>query len=244
MAGHQVSMVVASRWTAGMSQAAAWVWNFQRRWEISPRLGGTACCGWTSTSLLGKAWAIPVGLARSQNRRMTTNRTPRRALAAAAVALSTALTVAACGSGGQAGSSATADTTTMADKTSMPGTATMAGTTTMAAKTGDAMATGMYLSHADYQQKMSMLTGQGSRVVLFFHAPWCPDCRGTDSALSSSGVPAGLVVVKVDYDSATELRQRYGVTQQHTFVLVDGQGNAVKKWSGAKDGAAIAAAVG
>ncbi|HRW20144.1 MAG TPA: hypothetical protein P5181_15020, partial [Dermatophilaceae bacterium] len=109
---------------------------------------------------------------------MTTNRTPRLALAAAAVALSTALTVAACGSGGQAGSSATADTTTMADKTSMPGTATMAGTTTMAAKTGDAMATGMYLSHADYQQKMSMLTGQGSRVVLFFHAPWCPDCRG------------------------------------------------------------------
>nr|HRW20195.1 hypothetical protein [Dermatophilaceae bacterium] len=58
------------------------------------------------------------------------------------------------------------------------------------------------------------------------------------------GVPAGLVVVKVDYDSATELRQKYGVTQQHTFVLVDGQGNAVKKWSGAKDGAAIAAAVG
>jgi len=45
-------------------------------------------------------------------------------------------------------------------------------------------------------------------------------------------IPAGVTIVKVDYDTATDLKRRYGVTMQHTFVQVDGSGEAVKKWSG------------
>ena len=81
----------------------------------------------------------------------------------------------------------------------------------------------------------------GSKVVLFFHASWCPTCQATETALKSSGVPDGLTVVKVDYDAATELKQKYGITQQHTFVQIDGAGMSVKKWTGTKDGAAIKA---
>jgi hypothetical protein len=44
----------------------------------------------------------------------------------------------------------------------------------------------------------------------------------------------------VDYDAATDLRTQYGVTVQHTFVQVDGQGNELAKFTGAPTGAAIA----
>ncbi len=54
-------------------------------------------------------------------------------------------------------------------------------------------------------------------------------------------MPDGLTVVKVDYDTETDLRQQYGVTQQHTFVQVDESGAELAKWTGSADGAAILA---
>lgn len=139
--------------------------------------------------------------------------------------LAAALALSGCGSATSSTSAATAavPTTAMPDKSAMP----------------DAMAKGAYVSYADYQASMAMYAG--SKVVLFFHAPWCPDCRATDTALTGTGVPDGLVVVKVDYDTSTELKQRFGITQQHTFVQLDKAGAAAKKWTGSKDGAAIKA---
>ena len=102
-----------------------------------------------------------------------------------------------------------------------------------------AMMAGAYLDQAAYESQMAQRVG--TKVVYFFHAPWCPDCRATDAALTSSGVPEGLTVVKVDFDTATELRQKYGVTQQHTFVQVDPEGAAIGMWTGSADGAAILA---
>jgi thioredoxin 1 len=71
-------------------------------------------------------------------------------------------------------------------------------------------------------------------VVLFFHASWCPSCRALNSNIESnrSEIPAGVSILKTDYDSETELRQKYGVTTQHTLVQVDKDGNLIKKWSG------------
>ena len=77
-------------------------------------------------------------------------------------------------------------------------------------------------------------------VVLFFNASWCPTCKATVESLDADGVPAGLTVVSVDYDAATDLRKQYGVTVQHTFVQVDEQGNQLAKFSGAPSGEAIA----
>lgn len=71
-------------------------------------------------------------------------------------------------------------------------------------------------------------------VVLFFHAKWCPTCRALDSQISNnlSDIPSDVTILKVDYDSATDLRQQYGVTVQHTLVQVDSSGNLVSKWTG------------
>lgn len=71
-------------------------------------------------------------------------------------------------------------------------------------------------------------------VVIFFHASWCPSCRGLNSDIEEnlSTIPAGVTILKADYDKETELKKKYGVTTQHTLVQVDKDGNIIKKWSG------------
>ena len=43
-------------------------------------------------------------------------------------------------------------------------------------------------------------------------------------AAVAEGAPEGLTVFKVDYDSRSDLRQKYGVTLQTTVVFVDDAG--------------------
>ena len=72
------------------------------------------------------------------------------------------------------------------------------------------------------------------KVVLFFHASWCPSCRGLNASIESNlkSIPEGVTILKTDYDKETELKKKYGVTYQHTLVQVDKDGNMIKKWSG------------
>ena len=71
-------------------------------------------------------------------------------------------------------------------------------------------------------------------VVLFFHASWCPSCRGLNSSIESNlgAIPEGVSILKTDYDKESQLKKKYGVTYQHTLVQVDKDGNMIKKWSG------------
>lgn len=66
--------------------------------------------------------------------------------------------------------------------------------------------------------------------LLFFHASWCPQCRALEADIKQKGVPGGVVIIKVDYDTNQALRQKYGVTLQTTIVRVDDNGNLVKKY--------------
>ena len=45
-------------------------------------------------------------------------------------------------------------------------------------------------------------------------------------------IPEDVVIFRVDYDTEEELKEKYGVTYQHTFVVVDTEGEAVTKWNG------------
>lgn len=79
---------------------------------------------------------------------------------------------------------------------------------------------GMYV---DYDaSKVSQTDGT---ILLFFHASWCPKCRALEKSIYDDGLPKGVTVYKVDYDTNQELRQRYGVTIQTTFVRIDRDGN-------------------
>ncbi len=92
----------------------------------------------------------------------------------------------------------------------------------------------------DYSPEKLALAEKG-KVLLFFHANWCPICRGLDAeaAANPNIVPDGITVLKVDFDTATALRQKYGVTVQHTFVQVDASGNSIKKFSDASKYATV-----
>jgi thiol-disulfide isomerase/thioredoxin len=71
-------------------------------------------------------------------------------------------------------------------------------------------------------------------VVLFFHASWCPSCRvlNADIEKNLSAIPENVSILKVNYDTESELKKKYGVTYQHTLVQVSADGSLIKKWSG------------
>jgi thiol-disulfide isomerase/thioredoxin len=71
-------------------------------------------------------------------------------------------------------------------------------------------------------------------VVLFFHAAWCPSCRSLENDLNASlnDIPANTHILKLDYDTETALKKKYGVVRQHTLIVVDVSGNEVKKLTG------------
>lgn len=149
--------------------------------------------------------------------------------------------VSACGTQAATGSapspaasspSATASSTPSASS----GTPTPAGSSS-----APAVATqGSYIDYAAYAANPSMYSA--GKVVLFFHAGWCPKCQETDKNITSdpASLPAGLTVVKADFDSETDLRQKYDVGVQHTFVQVDADGQQLAKWTGTYTGADIA----
>lgn len=75
---------------------------------------------------------------------------------------------------------------------------------------------------------------QKGKVVLFFHASWCPTCRNLDADIKAhlKDIPSDVTILDVDYDTSGPLKQKYGVTIQHTLVQVDATGMKLAKWTG------------
>lgn len=100
-------------------------------------------------------------------------------------------------------------------------------------------------SYEAYTLEKVMLASATHDVVLFFRASWCPTCRAVDADIKAnlSKIPSSLAILDVNYDDSTALKQKYGVTYQHTFVQVDKDGNLIKKWSGSPTLSALVAEV-
>lgn len=71
---------------------------------------------------------------------------------------------------------------------------------------------------------------RGTKRVVFFHADWCPTCRGFESEIRQEGVPEGITIVKASFDNDVDLKREYGVTVQSTFVLLDENGEPAMRW--------------
>lgn len=84
-----------------------------------------------------------------------------------------------------------------------------------------ATATPVYAAYKDD------VIGNGESSVLFFYASWCPFCKENDKILGKaySEGAAHRSTYKIDYDTATELKRRFGIVTQDTFVLIDGNGD-------------------
>lgn len=74
----------------------------------------------------------------------------------------------------------------------------------------------------------------GEKVVLYFWAPWCSTCSSLDDEIQKNDqqVPSGVIVLRVNYDDSEELKNKYQVTTQHTFVQIDDNSNEITKWVG------------
>jgi thiol-disulfide isomerase/thioredoxin len=98
---------------------------------------------------------------------------------------------------------------------------------------------GKYITLSEFNNNQAQY--ESSKNVYFFHASWCPICRSIDHGLTNESiVPEGVTIVKVDFDTNTELRKKYGVTTQYTFVQVDSNGNEIAQWSATSSEKAIA----
>lgn len=116
------------------------------------------------------------------------------------------------------------------------------GETSMVDKGDTMMKAGSYEAYTPEKVALASATHD---VVLFFRASWCPSCRAVDADIKAnlSKIPSTLAILDVDYDKSAPLKQKYGVTFQHTFVQVDKDGNLIKKWSGSPTLAALVAEV-
>lgn len=72
------------------------------------------------------------------------------------------------------------------------------------------------------------------KIVLFFHASWCPTCIAINKDIEAhlASLPKDVTILKVNYDEASDLKEAYGVTAQYTFVQVDNDAKLIKKWRG------------
>lgn len=88
--------------------------------------------------------------------------------------------------------------------------------------------------YQDYSPERASLASNDRKVVLFFHASWCPTCKAAHQAFleGQDSIPSDVLILKTDYDTQTDLKKKYDVNYQHTFVQIDSEGNQIQQWNG------------
>jgi len=98
----------------------------------------------------------------------------------------------------------------------------------------------MKARYTDYSEDgLAQATENNGRAVLFFAAlAWCPSCQAADRDFQENfnKVPADVSILKVDYDTAAEMKEKYGIVMQDTFVQVDSQGEVITRWNSGGQG--------
>ena len=70
-------------------------------------------------------------------------------------------------------------------------------------------------------------------TVLFFAADWSLYCQADLKDINANGNRLGdVAIVVADYDKTSELKEKYGIAVQDTFVQIDGSGTEKAIWQG------------
>lgn len=85
--------------------------------------------------------------------------------------------------------------------------------------------------YTDYEWGKKYISDPSKKVVLFFHASRCPSCKQAEKDIlkNKDMIDSNLIILKVDYDTATELKKQYSITSQTSYVLLNTDGTLNKK---------------
>jgi thiol-disulfide isomerase/thioredoxin len=105
--------------------------------------------------------------------------------------------------------------------------AQMAGTMASDQKAGMMKSDGMMMKNEFLpftKEAYAEAKAAGKTTLVFFHAPWCPICRGLEPKVLKhlNGDAKNVVAFKVDYDSNEMLRKDMMVEKQSTLILAQG----------------------
>lgn len=92
-----------------------------------------------------------------------------------------------------------------------------------------------FVAYSDNALKAATEKG---RAVVFFHAAWCESCKQAKADLKANfdKVPSDVTILDVDYDTASELKAKYAITMQDTWVQVNSEGGEITKWNSGGEG--------
>ena len=65
--------------------------------------------------------------------------------------------------------------------------------------------------------------------LLKFYAPWCAPCKGLSMVIAAAEDKINLPIEEVNIDEDIDTALQYGVRSVPTLVIVDEEGNLVKK---------------
>lgn len=89
-----------------------------------------------------------------------------------------------------------------------------------------------YIAYSETAAQAALADGYAT--VLYFYAPWCPICRAEEPKLKGWIETSDLPIAgfRVDYDTAKDLKSKYGIPYQHTTVFLNAKGEEVERFNG------------
>lgn len=90
-------------------------------------------------------------------------------------------------------------------------------------------------NYLDYSDPVLANAQQNGLPILFFAATtWCQTCSALEEEIldRQSEIPSNATILKVDYDNDAAMKQKWDVTAQHTLIILDENGQEVKRWLG------------
>lgn len=81
-------------------------------------------------------------------------------------------------------------------------------------------------TYTDYQAGEEI----AEKHIIFFYADWCPTCVKWEGEVKNrmEDLAANAIILKANYDTETELKAQYEITQQSTAVFINADGSVAK----------------